>query len=227
MSNPLTPITEDDIAQYLVHNPQFFERHADILSSIVLSGPHGQRAVNLQERQAMMLRDKIRRLEGHIMEMIRHGNGNLALSDKLICWAAELLLMRDATTLMERIPASVEHQFAVPQVALRVWDVAPQWQVSAADVTQETRDFASGLKEPLCGANSGFEPTQWLRHPQDAASVALLALRPVAAEAAPAMGLLVLASSDSQRFTSTMGTDFLRGLALLTSAALGVLQTGS
>ena len=26
-SNPMHPITEDDIANYLVHNPDFFHRH--------------------------------------------------------------------------------------------------------------------------------------------------------------------------------------------------------
>ena len=72
-SNPMHPITEDDIANYLVHNPDFFNRHAELLASVRLASPHGQRAVSLQERQAEMLRDKIRGLESRIMDMIRHG----------------------------------------------------------------------------------------------------------------------------------------------------------
>ena len=56
-SNPMHPITEDDIANYLVHNPDFFHRHAELLSTVRLSSPHGQRAVSLQERQAEMLRE--------------------------------------------------------------------------------------------------------------------------------------------------------------------------
>jgi len=238
MSNALNPITEDDIAQYLLNNPQFFERHAQLLSTIMLSGPHGHRAVNLQERQAMMLRDKIRLLESRIMEMIRNGNDNLALSDKLIRWAVELLQLRDMATLPDLIPASVEQQFAVPQVALKVWDVAPQWleQDFAQGVTQEVRIFADGLTEPFCGINNGLEPAKWLRVPHEAASIALLPLRPISKNSSltpsqpsserslPAMGLMVLASPDTQRFTPTMGTDFLQGLALLSSAALGALQ---
>ena len=40
----------------------------------------------------------------------------------------------------------------------------------------------------------------------------------------PAFGLLVLASSDAQRFTSGMGTDFLSRIGELTSAALSRLR---
>ncbi len=44
-------ITEGDIANYLAASPGFFERHAELLGSIQLTSPHGQRAVSLQERQ--------------------------------------------------------------------------------------------------------------------------------------------------------------------------------
>jgi uncharacterized protein YigA (DUF484 family) len=46
------PITEDDIAGFLVNNPDFFERHAALLASVQLSSGHGGRAVSLQERQS-------------------------------------------------------------------------------------------------------------------------------------------------------------------------------
>ena len=57
------PITEDDIANFLANTPDFFERHAELLATVQLSSGHGTRAVSLQERQAGMLRDKIRGLE--------------------------------------------------------------------------------------------------------------------------------------------------------------------
>ena len=40
-----SPITEDDIANYLVNTPDFFERHAELLAGVQLSSPHSQRAV--------------------------------------------------------------------------------------------------------------------------------------------------------------------------------------
>jgi len=52
-------ITEDDIANFLLNTPGFFERHAELLGSIQLTSPHGQRAVSLQERQMELLREKM------------------------------------------------------------------------------------------------------------------------------------------------------------------------
>ena len=65
----MNPITEDDIANYLANTPDFFARHAQLLAAVQLTSPHGHRAVSLQERQAEMLREKIKalehRLDGH------------------------------------------------------------------------------------------------------------------------------------------------------------------
>ena len=66
-TDSMNPITEDDIANYLVHNPDFFARQAELLSSIRLTSPHGSRAVSLQERQAEMLRS-----EEHTSELQSH-----------------------------------------------------------------------------------------------------------------------------------------------------------
>ena len=223
----LEPMTEDDIAHYLGTNPDFFERHAELLAAVRLTSPHSRRTVSLQERQAEMLRDKIRMLEGRIMEMIRHGNDNLNLSDKLLNWARDLLLDRAQASLPELMAETIGARFSVPQVAIRVWGVASEF--AAADFAQgasaDARVFASSLREPFCGVNSGFEATSWLAEPAQAASLALLPLRPVhAGNTAAAFGMLVLASPDAQRFTSTMGTEFLARIAEVASAALSPLR---
>ena len=223
----LQPMTEDDIAHYLGTNPEFFERHAELLAAVHLTSPHSRRTVSLQERQAEMLRDKIRMLEGRIMEMIRHGNDNLNLSDKLLRWAVDLFLAQDPAGLPELMALSIEAQFSVPQVAIRVWGVAPEFASAAfaQGVSDDARLFASSLREPFCGVNSGFEATSWLAQPAQATSLALLPLRPVGAgSSTPAFGMLVLASPDAQRFTSTMGTEFLARIAELASAALASLR---
>ena len=37
--------------QLPAEHPGFFERHAELLATVQLTSPHGQRAVSLQERQ--------------------------------------------------------------------------------------------------------------------------------------------------------------------------------
>ena len=218
------PITEDDIANYLANTPDFFVRHAELLAAVQLNSPHGHRAVSLQERQAEMLREKIKLLEQRIMEMMRNGNDNVILSNKILRWAGSLLQGGDAKQLPQQMADDIEMQFAVPQVGLRLWDVAAAYakEAFAQGVSDDLKLFASSLTEPFCGLNTGFESVNWLKTPAAITSLALIPLR--VGPSTPAFGLLVLASSDAQRFTSGMGTDFLSRIGELTSAALSRLR---
>jgi len=224
MNEPIPPITEDDIANYLLNTPSFFERHAEVLAAVQLTSPHGQRAVSLQERQAEMLREKIRGLELKAAEMIRHGQENTAIADKLQRWTRELLLTRDARDLPRVVADQIERQFLVPQVAVRVWGVSPEFagEDYAQGVSEDARAFTSSLTQPYCGGNPGLEAARWLPDPAAAVSLALIPLRPGLAP--DAFGMLVLASSDPQRFAPDMGTDFLERIGQITSAAFSRLR---
>lgn len=225
--HPMNPITEDDIANYLANTPDFFARHAELLATVQLTSPHGNRAVSLQERQAEMLREKIKVLEMRLMEMVRHGSENMLISDRLQRWARALLLVRQASDLPAAILDELRGQFMVPQVALKVWGVGASHaaQAFAQGVSEDARSLASSLTQPYCGVNAGFEAVGWLEDPQAVASLAMIPLRegPIQSTA-PAFGLLVLASPDPQRFASGMGTDFLERIAELASAALSRLR---
>ena len=228
MTNSFTnPITEDDIADYLANTPDFFERHAELLASVHLTSPHSKRTVSLQERQAEMLRDKIKLLEHRLMDMIRHGNENALLSDRLLRWAGSLFLTEDTVSMPAQIASQIQEQFLVPQVGIKVWGVAGPLASSAfaQGVSEDAKLFATSLTEPFCGVNTGFEAVTWLENPEAAASIALLPLRSASAGGmAPAFGLLVLSSPDAQRFNSGMGTDFLQRVAEIASAALSRLR---
>ena len=217
------PITEDDIANYLGSTPEFFERHAELLAAVHLNSPHNNRSVSLQERQAEMLRDKIRALEHRIMDMVRNGTENTILSDKLLHWACELFQVQDTAALPAHIASGIQTQFQVPQVGIRIWGAAPVWAETdfAQGISDDAKLFAASLAEPFCGVNAGLEVAKWLEQPKEAKSIALLPLRWRGPEQGlEVFGLLVLASPDAQRFTSTMGTDFLERVAELASAAL-------
>jgi uncharacterized protein len=220
----IPPITEDDIASYLSANPEFFERHAETLSSIQLFSQHGKRAVSLQERQAEMLREKIKSLEGRVMEMVRNGNENVMIADKLQKWTRTLLLTQQAIDLPVTVTHELKNQFLVPQVAIKVWAVNGLFSEEefAVGVSEDAKTFASSLQLPYCGVNSNFEAASWLDQPELVMSIAMIPLR--AGAALEAFGMLVLASPDPQRFNAGMGTDFLERIGELTSAALSRLR---
>ena len=220
MTPATPPITEEDIAEFLIHTPGFFERHAELLTAVQLTSPHGGRAVSLQERQAEMLRDKIKLLEQRLMEMMRHGNENMLIADRMLRWARQMFLVARPVDLPAVLISEMKSQFSVPQAALKLWDVAEVYagEPFAQGASDDVRSLASSLTAPYCGVNAGFDAVRWLDDPQAAASLALIPLR--AGAAAPAFGLLILASPDSQRYQAGMATDFLERIGELASAAL-------
>ena len=233
MNPAMNPITEEDIANFLVHTPDFFERHAELLAAVRLNSPHGARAVSLQERQADMLREKIRALEIRLMDMMRHGTDNEVLIERMQRWVKTLLMTANARDLPYTIADHIQHDFMVPQVAIKVWGVAEDYQIEpfAVGVGDDVKTFAETLRTPYVGMNQNFEAVKWLLEPSAAHSVAMVALRatrvqdtPQTAVNQPVIGLLVMASPDAQRYHEGMGTAFIERLGDLASAALSHLR---
>ena len=226
MTTPLQGITEDDIANYLVHTPGFFERHAQLLSSVQLTSPHGLRAVSLQERQMEMLRDKNKGLERRIMEMIRHSQENEAIAQRLHHWVRSVLVTHDDAALPDVLLGELQREFLIPQAAVRVWDTptlpvreALRELPAAQAVSDDVRSFAASLTLPYCGVNAGFEASKWML---DASTITSLAMIPLH-HLGQTYGLLVLGSPDPTRYTADMGVDFLQQVGETASAALARL----
>lgn len=221
-------ITETDIANYLASTPGFFERHSALLASVQLQHPHGARAVSLQERQAEMLRDKIKALELRVIDMIRNGQDNVAIADRLHRWTLSVMRAVGTPELPEVLLSELRHQFMIPQASLRLWGVAPAYEAEefAASVSPDVRSFASSLSQPYCGVNSGFEAARWLGLSESGGTATSLALIPLSLakvnEGKP-FGLLVLGSPDPTRYTAEMGTDFLNRVGEIASAGLSGL----
>jgi uncharacterized protein YigA (DUF484 family) len=216
-------LSEAELARYLLDTPGFFERHAEVLAAVRLTSPHGQRAVSLQERQMEMLRDKIKGLEHKLIEMIRHGQENEAIADRLHRFTQAILLTANPSELPEVIVRELKHEFMVPRAALRMWGAADPYTALrfAQGASDDVRSFAASLHAPYCGANSGFEACTWLEEPETVASLAMIPLRHAGTPGA--FGLLVLGSPDPTRYSADMGTEFLARLGEVASAGLSRL----
>ncbi len=226
MDQGISGITEQDIADFLANDPAFFERHAELLASVRFSHPHGQRAVSLQERQAELLREKIKGLEFKIIEMIRNGQENVAIADRLHRWTLALMRTHDGAALPQVLLDELRHQFMIPQAGLRLWALGAAFEGAAfaQPVSADVKSFANSLSQPYCGVNSGFEAARWLDQEPAVASLALIPL----VHDKTAFGLLALGSPDPTRYTAEMGTEFLARLGEIASAALSrLLPAGS
>lgn len=170
-----------------------------------------------------MLREKIRGLEMKLMEMIRNGQENLAIADKLHRWTRLLMQTTDPAQLPEVLAGELRNQFLIPDSAIRVWGVSADYlgEAFAQGVSEDVKTFTSSLTMLYCGVNTGFEAVRWFR---DAGAVSSLAMIPLRhGLMTPAFGLLLLGSPDPTRYTADMGTEFLTRIGELASAGLSRL----
>jgi len=211
------------VADFLSDNPHFFEEHSELLARVKLTSPVAGRAVSLQERQMEVLREKNRSLELRLADLLRIAQENDAITQKFLMWTRALLLARNDVDMPHTLINGLQTIFGVPYATLRMWNVGEEYTHTwfAADVSDDAKLFCNSLTAPYCGPNQEFEAASWIEDADDIRSIAMLPLRN--ADAPEAFGLLVLGSSDPQRFTADMATDFLSKIGETASAAMNCL----
>src|SRR2546421_13129400 len=207
----------DDLARFLRANPQFFEQNPELLESIHVPHPYGGRAIPLAERQTVALREKVRLLEGKLGELIRFGEENDAISEKVHRLAVALVGARDFPALAHSLYFHLREDFAVPHVALRVWGKSvPVDFDEARPINDAQRQHAAAMGAPQCGPTAGNPFTVWFS--EAAEHVRSIALVPLGQTAV--FGLLALGSEDPKRFYPDMGTLYLRRIGELCAAGV-------
>jgi uncharacterized protein len=207
----------DDLARFLRANPSFFDQNPELLESLHVPHPYGGRAIPLSERQTVALREKVRTLEGRLGELMRFGEDNDAISEKVHRLAVALVGAADFPALVRSLYFHLREDFAVPHVALRVWGKSvPVDFDEARPVDEAQRRFADTLGGPQCGPAGGNPFTPCFA---DAAEhVRSIALVPLGETAL--FGMLTLGSEDPKRFYPEMGTLYLRRIGELCAAGV-------
>ena len=225
-------MNEREVADYLQTDPDFFVRHAELLATVKLTSPHGNRAISLQERQMEMLRDKNKLLERRLAEMMRHGHENDSIVTRLTEWTSRILAERDSHSLPNTISAGLGTVFDVPAAALRLWDLAEPYAQAdyARNVGAEVRLFTQNLSLPYCGPDTGFEAAQWLTLPAAAAANAEQEAGANASGAIASIALIPLRVPATQATVGATAAPAAGGLAdpvLSKPPAFGLLVMGS
>jgi uncharacterized protein YigA (DUF484 family) len=212
-------LTEDQITAYLHEHPQFFEQHPALLAEMYLPSPHGNGTVSLAERQQLAQRDRIRVLEVKLSELLKFGEENDAIGDKVHRLSLGLLATQSFEVLMQLLAHNLREDFQVPHVGVRLWaapkNIADNSNAVFQPVDAELRSWAQSLVAPYCGHKPGLELDSWFGESAAPKSFALIALR-----GEKVFGLLAMASEDEQRFYPEMGTLYLKRIGELVSAAL-------
>jgi uncharacterized protein YigA (DUF484 family) len=213
----------DRVATWLLEHPDFFDSRAELLAGIRVRHTIGGRATSLIERQVQVLRDKCQSLETRMAELIRIGQENDAIVERLQRFTRELLRETDAGQLPALLERTLADVFSVPQVAIRLWNTGEVAAPYGDPVSADLRRRVDEMTEPYCGPNSHPEAAGWLPGGgAETASIALMALR--AGEKPETFGLLVMGSADPGRYQAGLGTAFLERLGEIAAAALSRLR---
>lgn len=206
----------NDVAAYLKEHPDFFESHADVVADVMIPHPHGGRTISISERQILTLRERTKQLESKLGELIRFGEENDAISEKVHRLVLALAGARDLPALLHAASYNLREDFAVPHVVLKVWHPGVAADAAEAGASEATRSFVTGLLHPHCGPLAMADTAGLFGE----AAPLLKSWSYVPLRGKETFGLLALASEDAQRFYPEMGTLYLTRIGEIIAACL-------
>jgi uncharacterized protein YigA (DUF484 family) len=219
-------LDEDKVLEHLLANPEFFERHPGVLARIKLPHQRGSAAVSLVERQVLVLREKHEGLEQKLRELIDNGRANDAIAERMHRLTRRLLRARDFGAVVAALETSLREDFGASRWVILITD--PSLAGLGTEATQHLRAVPRGSPE-LRIFEAFFESARprsgQIRDTQreylfgaDGSQVGSTVLIPLGERAA--LGLLAIASHDTERYLPTMSTDFLVRIGEIVSEAI-------
>ena len=208
----------DQVAAYLLLNPDFLEHHPQVFEALDVPHPTGG-AVSLVERQVAVLRERNRALTARLDAVLEAAHRHDDQYRKLLDMAVALAACGDVPALLHALELHLKRDFGTGAMRLLTQAApaaAPQL-VSDFDPAPFAADLERG--HARCLPEADLEIVQSFLG-GGTASAAVLPL----GGSAPA--LLLLGAEDAGRFSPELGTLFLDRLARLVGAHWHRLASG-
>ena len=217
--------SEDDVHNFLLENPDFFERHSDLLGTLRL--PHGSTgAVSLVERQVSVLRQKDLKHERKLKDLLSVARANDALVEKIHRLTLRLLAAEDLGATLTMLEASLRAEFDADQSILVLFGDPESFKninvgrffMPVARDDEALKPFETFLagNGPRCGQVRDVQRDFLFGKETD--EIGSAALVPLGTNADN--GFLAVGSADADRFHPGMSIDFLTRLGELVAGAL-------
>ena len=219
-------VAEDQVADYLLGHPEFFERHAAVLARLRLPHQRGSAAVSLVERQVLVLRDKHAVLEKKLHELIENGRANDVISDRVHKLTRRVLRARDAQGVLGALETSLREDFGASRWVLLGTDpsLAPLGRLEHANVrlvprgSAELRIFETFFESARPRSGQIRDTQREYLFGGEGSQVGSTVLIPLGERAG--LGLLAIASHDTERYLPTMSTDYLVRIGEIVTEAI-------
>ena len=201
----------DQVAAYLLLNPDFLENHPQVFEALDVPHPTGG-AVSLVERQVAVLRERNRALTARLDAVIEAARRHDEQYRRLFELATALATCRDLPALMHALDVHLRRDFGADTLCVLTRRPAAADTPLLADL--EPNSFAADVERSKARCLPAAELDAVRPHLD--AQTASAAILPLAAGAAPA--LLLLGAHDAERFSPDLGTLLLERLAQLVGA---------
>lgn len=217
---------EEQVVQHLSAHPEFFERHPGVLARLKLPHQRGTAAVSLVERQVLVLRERCASLEQKLHELLENGRVADTIVERMHRLSRRLLRARDADGVLAAVETSLREDFGASRWVTLLTDPAFAALAgrSGANVrfvprgSPELRIFEAFFESGRPRSGQVREVQREFLFGAEGRQPGSAALIPLGERAA--LGLLAVASHDTERFVPTMSTDFLVRIGELVTEAL-------
>ena len=215
------PLDERQVTEYLKDHPEFFRLHPLLLAELNIPHPSGA-AVSLVERQIRVLRDKNQHYETRLRELVDAARDNQRLTNSLQRLAVGLLMTDGLDDILATVTEELREHLDTDFVSLRLLGTIEQAHNQPERYLTEDGANLQSLAKLIsdkyiqCGRmNAEQMKLLFLDQATEVGSGAIIPLHNTTT-----FGLLTLGGRDAQRYHPGMGTDFLKLLGELVSAAI-------
>jgi uncharacterized protein YigA (DUF484 family) len=217
---------EEQIAEHLIAHPEFFERHPGVLLRLKLPHQRGSAAVSLVERQVLVLREKHSALEQKLLELIENGRGNDIIAERTHRLTRRLLRARDFGAVIAALETSLREDFGASRCVILITDPSQARLDSASSAhlrvvprgSPELKIFETFFESARPRSGQIRDTQREYLFGADGNQVGSTVLIPLGERGA--LGLLAIASNDTERYLPTMSTDFLVRIGEIVSEAI-------
>jgi uncharacterized protein YigA (DUF484 family) len=219
-------VTAADVEDYLRHHADFFQGHEALLEILKVPHPSGE-AVSLVARQLDLLRDRNRRLQVQLNDILQIARDNDALYHRIHQLTLALLHATSPDDALAGLKWSLHQYFQADFVAVRVFRpaiVTPIRDFWISPEDERLRLFEDILDsgKPVCEKPDAIR-AEFL-FGKDVPEVLSYALVPLVH--AGLEGLLAIGSRNQHRFQPGMGLLFLSQMGEIVSARFASLLGG-
>lgn len=216
---------EKSVVKYLRDNPDFFERHLDLLADMIL--PHSEQgAVSLIERQVQILREQKDAARKKLNTLVQHAEANEKLSGQINQLILALLDAKDLDDVLDIVQTRLSKDFNADTVVVRLFNTGHPAMTSRPDIVDWSEPvmgaFEKIIKErrPACGR---LKPGQLESlFSDEAGHIGSAALIPLVENenSKACYGMLAIGSHEQERFRADMGTLFLSQIGKILARVL-------